>query len=167
MLSSIVYIPFIEYIRSRIQCEKDRKSICFFRNPFQIAFFEELYPGNSVNTGRNIIRINTVSIDDFERNGNLDEEFICGNGLTFPLTVRSWREGDRFVPLGLGKHQKVSDFFINQKVPLHRKDMIPIITDGENIVWIAGYRLDDRYKVTDDCNTVYKLTIERTDISEI
>ncbi len=151
----------------RIQCEKDRESLYFFRKLSRIAFFEELSPGNSVNTGRNIIRINAVSNEDFQKKGNPDEEFICGDGISFPLTVRSWKEGDRFVPLGLGKHQKVSDFFINQKVPLHRKDMIPVICDGKRIIWIAGYRLDDRFKVTDACNTVYKLTIERTDISEI
>ena len=68
--------------------------------------------------------------------------------LMFPLTIRNWQTGDFFYPLGMQKRQKLSDFFIHQKVPLHQKLQIPVLVNGnQEIVWIAGFRLDDRYKV--------------------
>jgi tRNA(Ile)-lysidine synthase len=148
---------------NRLQCEKDRENVYFFPIDFQNYKTEELYPGNSVNIGRNIIRMNSVSIEDFFVSGKKDEEFICGDSLRLPLMVRSWKKGDRFVPLGSGQHQKVSDFFINHKVPRFKKEQVPIVCDGENIVWIAGYRMDERFKVNKTCKSVYKLTLEKTD----
>lgn len=69
--------------------------------------------------------------------------------LIYPLTLRYWREGDHFHPLGMKTRQKLSDFFVHQKVPLHEKSQIPLLVNGnEDIIWIGGYRPDDRYKVS-------------------
>lgn len=68
--------------------------------------------------------------------------------LMFPLTVRNWQTGDYFYPLGMNHKQKLSDFFVQQKVPLNQKSRIPLLVNGnQEIIWIAGFRLDDRYKV--------------------
>jgi tRNA(Ile)-lysidine synthase len=120
----------------------------------------ELSISESVCIGRNIIRINAVSYNDIRWNNSRKEEYICGDKITWPLEVRTWKHGDRFVPLGLKGVQKLSDYFINQKVPRHQKDDIPLICNKGGIVWLAGYRLDDRYKVTENCKRIYKLTIE-------
>jgi tRNA(Ile)-lysidine synthase len=77
--------------------------------------------------------------------------------LVYPLTLRAWQQGDYFYPLGMQSRQKVSDFFVHQKVPLHQKNNIPILVNGnQEIIWIGGYRLDDRYKVS---NNTKKVTI--------
>jgi len=69
--------------------------------------------------------------------------------LIYPLTLRHWCEGDHFHPLGMKTRQKLSDFFVHQKVPLHEKPQIPLLVNGnDEIIWIGGYRPDDRYKVT-------------------
>lgn len=69
--------------------------------------------------------------------------------LIYPLTLRHWSEGDHFHPLGMKRRQKLSDFFVHQKVPLHEKPEIPLLVNGNNeIIWVGGYRPDDRYKVT-------------------
>jgi tRNA(Ile)-lysidine synthase len=69
--------------------------------------------------------------------------------LIYPLTLRYWSEGDHFHPLGMKKRQKLSDFFVHQKVPLHEKPQIPLLVNGnDEIIWIGGYRPDNRYKVT-------------------
>jgi tRNA(Ile)-lysidine synthase len=76
--------------------------------------------------------------------------------LDFPLTVRKWKIGDFFHPLGMKGRKKLSDFFISQKVPLIRKDRIPVVVNGNGeIIWVAGMRLDDRYKVTPNTKKVY------------
>lgn len=69
--------------------------------------------------------------------------------LVYPLTLRSWQQSDYFYPLGMKTRKKLSDFFIGLKVPLHQKKQIPILVNGnDDIVWIGGYRPDNRYKVT-------------------
>ncbi|MCJ8211413.1 tRNA lysidine(34) synthetase TilS [Mucilaginibacter sp. RS28] len=74
---------------------------------------------------------------------------IDSDQLIFPLTVRSWELSDAFRPLGMESRKKLSDFFIARKIPLHRKSRIPIVVNGNGeIIWIAGLRLDDRYKIT-------------------
>jgi tRNA(Ile)-lysidine synthase len=81
--------------------------------------------------------------------------------LIYPLTLRPWRQGDRFYPLGMRKAKKISDFFIDQKVPLHGKEAIPLLVNGNgDIIWIGGYRPDDRYKVSDSTKkvTIFELS---------
>src|ERR1017187_8744087 len=69
--------------------------------------------------------------------------------LVYPITLRPWRKGDHFYPLGMRTSKKLSDFFIDQKVPLHEKQEIPLLVNGNGeIIWIAGYRPDERYKVS-------------------
>jgi tRNA(Ile)-lysidine synthase len=75
--------------------------------------------------------------------------------LVYPLKLREWQQGDTFYPLGMKTRQKLSDFFIHQKVPLHKKSTVPVLVNGNgDIVWIGGYRPDERYKVSDNTKKV-------------
>ncbi|WP_129716082.1 tRNA lysidine(34) synthetase TilS [Pedobacter sp. SYP-B3415] len=70
------------------------------------------------------------------------------NLLIYPLTIRYWQEGDRFMPLGMKGFKKLSDFFIGQKLNVAEKGRVPLLVNGNgDIVWIAGMRLDERYKI--------------------
>ncbi len=64
------------------------------------------------------------------------------------LLVRSRRAGDKFSPFGSSAAKKLADFFIDEKVPHDRRDMIPIIESRGRIVWVAGHRIDDAFKIT-------------------
>jgi tRNA(Ile)-lysidine synthase len=69
--------------------------------------------------------------------------------LIYPLALRPWQQGDSFYPLGMQGNKKLSDFFINQKVPLHQKNEIPLLVNGNaDVIWVGGYRPDERYKVS-------------------
>jgi len=59
-----------------------------------------------------------------------------------------WQAGDSFVPLGMSQHKKVSDFLIDEKVPVTLKSGVTVLESNGEIVWIVGYRIDDRYKLT-------------------
>jgi tRNA(Ile)-lysidine synthase len=77
--------------------------------------------------------------------------------LIFPLTLRAWQEGDYFYPLGMKGRKKLSDFFIGQKIALHQKNEIPLLINGNgDVMWVGGYRPDERYKVN---NNTKKVTI--------
>jgi len=80
---------------------------------------------------------------------------VDADKVQFPLTVRSWQQSDFFYPFGMKVRKKLSDFFINQKVPLHVKADIPLLINGnEEIIWAAGHRLDNRYRVTENTKKV-------------
>ncbi|WP_410220276.1 tRNA lysidine(34) synthetase TilS [Pedobacter sp.] len=75
--------------------------------------------------------------------------YVDADQLVFPLTVRIWKAGDKFKPLGMKQFKKLSDFFIDQKVPLPQKnDTLVLVNGNDEIIWLAGIRQDDRYKLT-------------------
>jgi len=85
--------------------------------------------------------------------------------LLFPLTIRNWQTGDYFYPLGMNHKQKLSDFFVQQKVPLNQKSRIPVLVNGnQEIIWIAGFRLDDRYKVNSGTKKVVIFELFNTNL---
>ncbi len=76
------------------------------------------------------------------------------------LLVRSWKSGDYFYPFGFGKRKKLQDFFTDLKIPRDERYAIPVVEEGGNIVWVAGLRMDDRYKVQGDTKRFLILKIE-------
>jgi tRNA(Ile)-lysidine synthase len=77
-----------------------------------------------------------------------DKAVIDGATLGKTLTVRSWKPGDWFMPLGMGGRKKLSDFFTDEKISHDRRHLFPVLESDGSIVWICGLRLDDRAKVT-------------------
>ncbi|MCY1723297.1 tRNA lysidine(34) synthetase TilS [Prolixibacteraceae bacterium Z1-6] len=79
--------------------------------------------------------------------------------IEFPLLIRKWKQGDYFQPLGMTGFKKVSDFFIDQKIPIHEKENTWLLCSGKKIVWIMGHRLDNRFKVTPNSNKLLIIEI--------
>lgn len=79
--------------------------------------------------------------------------------LHFPLTIRKWQSGDSFYPLGMQQRKKLSDFLIDNKVPRPLKAQAWVVTSQREIVWVVGYRIDDRFKITDRTEQVYELRL--------
>jgi tRNA(Ile)-lysidine synthase len=86
--------------------------------------------------------------------------YINADKLQFPLKIRKWKHGDYFYPLGSNGSKKLSDFFINLKLSLHQKNDIWLLICEDEIVWILGYRIDERFKVTDECQELIKFEIK-------
>ncbi len=72
----------------------------------------------------------------------------------FPITWRRWRAGDSFRPFGMSHSKKVSDFLIDLKVSLPDKDHVTVLESAGEIIWVVGFRIDDRYKVTQKTSEV-------------
>ena len=82
--------------------------------------------------------------------------------LHFPLTLRHWQHGDRFHPLGMNGSKLLSDFFVDQKFTEWEKRNVYLLTSADgDILWVVGYRIDDRFKVTKDTKCVFRCDLKR------
>ena len=80
--------------------------------------------------------------------------------IKFPLRLRHWRQGDRFRPLGMHGSKLVSDFFNDLNFTAFKKNTTWIVTDADDdIVWIAGYRIDDKYKITAKTSSICEINL--------
>ncbi|MCB0192298.1 MAG: tRNA lysidine(34) synthetase TilS [Anaerolineae bacterium] len=86
------------------------------------------------------------------------EAFVDAAKVAEPLMLRSRQPGDRFYPLGSGHRKKVKNFMIDTKIPEADRSRIPLLTSGETIVWLCGYRLDERFKVTAETERMIHFT---------
>jgi tRNA(Ile)-lysidine synthase len=107
----------------------------------------------------------TIGLRELEANTDLnmkgDERraYLDAEKLQFPLILRNFRPGDRFVPLGMTGHKKIKDFFIDLKIPFESRSLIPLLVSGDRPVWIGGHRIDDRYKVTFETKRVLEVSL--------
>ncbi|MNK30289.1 tRNA(Ile)-lysidine synthase [compost metagenome] len=100
-------------------------------------------------------KILITSSEDVHFEKSSKKAFVDTNKLIFPLVLRSWQAGDKFKPMGMSRSKKLSDFFIDEKVPLSDKDLIPVLVNGNGeLIWIAGWRQDNRYKLTEATKNV-------------
>jgi len=74
------------------------------------------------------------------------------------LVLRQRRSGDRFQPLGLGGHEKsLHTFMIDVKIPRYLRDFIPIVASPQHIVWVTGWRVDERVKIAESTERILHL----------
>lgn len=85
------------------------------------------------------------------------DEIIDRQKLVEPLALRTWKQGDKFKPLGMQQWKKLSDFFTDVKIPMHMKKQHPLLVDQKKIVWVCGLRIDDRVKVTENTKEIIGL----------
>jgi tRNA(Ile)-lysidine synthase len=85
--------------------------------------------------------------------------FLDAEKLTGELTVRSRQPGDRLEPLGMTGTQKVKDILINAKVPESGRDLVPIFCHENRPVWVVGYRMDQRFRITEETKRVVRIRV--------
>lgn len=106
------------------------------------------------------ITIEKLPADDFTIVKEANVACLDLEMVEFPLLIRKWQQGDYFQPLGMTGIKKLSDFFIDQKIPIHEKENTWILCSGKKIVWIIGQRIDNRFKVTPNTTQVLKIEMK-------
>lgn len=81
---------------------------------------------------------------------DVDHALVDYDKLVLPLTIRKWRKGDYFYPLGMKNRKKISDLFTDLKFSIPQKEETWLLCSGENIVWVIGVRLDDRFRIVNE-----------------
>jgi tRNA(Ile)-lysidine synthase len=88
--------------------------------------------------------------------------YFNNDKIEFPLILRRRKEGDYLYPFGMNmKKKKISRMLIDLKVPLHEKENIWVLEQDRQILWVAGIRTDERFKVKDGCENVLKVSLVR------
>ena len=147
------------YLSTSYQLSMDRKGMML--HPI-------LPPFKAVDISRGEVRLalpegdyeltwDVASLAPLDRNPS--NALLDADQLTFPLHVRSWQEGDRFSPLGMSAEKKVSDFLIDNKIPLALKKDVKVLVSGNKIAWIIGMRIADWAKVS--ASTQHMLYIKK------
>ena len=99
---------------------------------------------------------------DFIINKSSDVAQLDSDKLRFPLALRHWRHGDRFCPLGMKGSKLLSDFFVDQKFTEYQKQNVWLLVSADGVIlWVVGYRIDDRFKIVNDTKTVFECSWSR------
>lgn len=117
----------------------------------------EIRVGQKIKFGNKFLSIKPVSKNQISYSNKGNIEFISADKLNDMFIFRKWKEGDKFIPLGMKNEKKISDFLTDCKIEtIERKNRF-ILTNENNIVWVAGLRIDDRYKITSKTKKIYKI----------
>ena len=84
-------------------------------------------------------------------------EYLDYDLLSFPLLLRTYQQGDWFIPLGMNGKKKLQDFFVDEKIPNYLRSNVLLLTGGKDILWVVGHRIDNRFKVTERTKRVLKV----------
>ena len=116
----------------------------------------------SVGVGDVVFNFEHLNIEDVETlNQGADVALLDAAKLSFPLIIRRWREGDTMVPLGMNGRKKISDMLIDSKVSLLDKREQYVVVAGDDIVWLVGRRIDNRYAVKSDTTHLLRISVVR------
>lgn len=87
--------------------------------------------------------------------------------LSYPLHIRPWRAGDRFVPSGMkGRSKKLQDYFVDLKIPVSQRGRIPILDSPQGIVGVLGFRPDERFQVSDRTRRCLVFSSDEVSVTE-
>lgn len=124
--------------------KKDSPSICKINLNEEIIF-----------NGKNI---KTSKVSE-KTNKSKNVGYFDMDKLLFPLFIRTRKNGDRFYPLGMKHSKKVKDFFIDEKVDKNTRDEVPLILSDNKIIWVAGYRISEEFKVDKGTKNILKIEV--------
>lgn len=115
---------------------------------------------------RSIEQHPALEMDFYEReaiaiDGKSEHLFLDADLLDFPITLRNWRPGDRFQPLGMSGRKKLSDYWIDIKLPMAEKAHQYVLEKNSEIIAVLGHRIDHRYRITNSTKTVYFVRLKK------
>jgi tRNA(Ile)-lysidine synthase len=149
---------FVETVRGRIF--RERKHLVFVPTTETAQATIEILPGQKSISSPIRLEFSEVDLTVDYKIAPAEKAFFDFEKLTFPLTLRPWREGDRFQPLGMQGKQKVSDFLIQQKVPVFEKDRVMVIESAGEIAWIVGMRVAHPFRITDSTKSIFRVEVK-------
>ncbi|WP_456420416.1 tRNA lysidine(34) synthetase TilS [Lutibacter sp.] len=128
-----------------------KENIAKIKHPLKLKFDKIDIPFDTKNHQNKVL--NELIFDD---NNTISIDY---DKIKFPLTLRKWHKGDYFFPIGLQGKKKISKFFKDEKLSLIDKDNTWLLCSNNNVVWVIGKRLDERFKVSKSTSTILKIKL--------
>ncbi len=151
----------IFWINSKLFAIRDRDLLIFARrkNIEKVNFVIEKTGEYRIND--KIINLKKVNIKQFNYDKNPNIEYFDYNLIPNTLTIRNWESGDSFTPLGMSGSVKISDFLTNVKVSTLERPNVMVMIARDEIMWLIGYRISDKFKVTDKTESILKIEVKQ------
>ena len=105
------------------------------------------------------LKMEYFAAEEYKIVNNLQIAALDADKLQFPLLLRKWKAGDYFYPLGMRQRKKLSNFFTDIKLSLLEKESTWLLCSDNDIVWVIGYRIDNRFKLTKNTKRVFKIEL--------
>ena len=106
-------------------------------------------------------RLPTLAKEQSEENEDQFQVWLDAETLPETFQLRARRQGDHFSPLGMDGHtQKLSDFFVNEKLPHRARDRWPLLCAGDEIIWVPGFRPAHKHRLKDATNEVMYFSVQ-------
>ncbi|MFX0557968.1 tRNA lysidine(34) synthetase TilS [Maribacter sp. CXY002] len=100
------------------------------------------------------------TVVDYRNDNTQNLIFVDKAALKFPLTLRKWKNGDYFHPIGMKGKKKLAKFFKDEKINSFSKEEQWLLCSDDSIVWVVGKRADSRYKVTEDTKVIVRIEVK-------
>jgi tRNA(Ile)-lysidine synthase len=145
-------------IGSGVVVYRDRYNLVFIKEPKEPTdFVAEIIPGKKYEFEE--FYLNTEFVEQIDVHFSLSPvvEFVDADLAGEVLTLRNWRAGDSFVPLGMKGHKKISDFLVDSKIPIYQKNNVMVLANKSEIIWVCGLRINERFKLTENTRRILKL----------
>ncbi len=154
-------------LSDNVSAVKERNQIVIFANSKEKEFHldKKIKIDVPVQLYGKTLHVSRVSKDNVRLSNDKSIEYISGDRCG-EFNIRRWKEGDRFYPIGFNLSggrsgsKKISDFLNEQKIPSILKKKQLVLTTQNNIVWVLGLRLDNRFKLTGNTKKIYKLCLK-------
>ena len=136
------------------------KAIEDYNNEYYLKINEK----NIIHSLNKVIKIDVKSkMQYMEFIGNDYIKYFDYDKIVEPITLRYRKDGDKFTPLGMIGNKKINDLFIDLKIPKAKRNEIPLICFGNDIGWVVGYRVSEKFKVLKDTKNILQIRIGSED----
>jgi tRNA(Ile)-lysidine synthase len=113
--------------------------------------------GKTIKIGQKKIKLEIVDKNSIRYSTDKNIEYISADKISDRFILREWKAGDKFYPLGTKGSKNVSDFLNDKKVSSFEKNRQLVLLNDNRIIWVVGYQIDNRFKITDQTKKVLKL----------
>lgn len=146
-------------LKSGYWAELNSKHLVIFKKQLKKYKIPVKFPGEFRLNGHNLKAriIERKKLPEKIRTKSQNQAYLDWEKLKGTLNLRGYLPGDKFKPLGMKGNQKLSDFFVNSKIPRHKREEILLLTSKKKIAWIVGQRISDEFKITNKTRKVLAL----------
>ncbi|PWL24609.1 tRNA lysidine(34) synthetase TilS [uncultured Roseivirga sp.] len=104
--------------------------------------------------------LSVLGVSDWKLDRNPEHAALDLASLQFPLEIRPWQEGDAFRPIGMKGRKLISDLLIDLKVPLSDKPKVHVLLSNDEIAWVIGFRISEKFKVSEKTRKVWQAKLK-------